>query len=146
MRNARLAAMCLATLAGISVVAAAAPPPVESPKAARPDTGTPELTFSPTTLDFGKTAVGETSRTRILTLANTGTATLEIEYLHMEGMYRGEFGIIGNNCGSSIGAGETCTLSIICAPADGGPLYAFVYVESNSPNSPQTAELVAYGI
>jgi hypothetical protein len=145
MRGARLAAIWLAALAAVAAAAAAAPTPVESPRAARADTGTPELTFSPATLDFGKVAVGQ-GPTKTITLTNTGTAVLSIEYLHMEGKDRGEFGIIANHCGSSMSAGDSCTLTIQCSPENPFALYAFIYVESNSPNSPQTAEVVAYGI
>jgi hypothetical protein len=96
-------------------------------------------------VDFGiVTITHEVGKT--LTLTNSGGATLDLQYIHMEGADRGEFGIVTNTCGATLAPGASCALGILATALYKGPEWAFVYVESNSPNSPQTAEVVAYGI
>lgn len=80
-----------------------------------------------------------------MTITNTGTATLQIGFLGLEGLDVGEFGIETNTCGATIQPDESCTLGIVFAPGQYKLLYAWIYLVDNASNSPQTVPLVGWG-
>jgi hypothetical protein len=76
-------------------------------------------TLTPANLDFGDVTVGATSATQILTLASTGTASLEIADLALDG----DAYVANTSCttgGPGLAPGASCTIEIACAPAVAG--------------------------
>ncbi len=63
-------------------------------------------------LAFGNVAVGTTSAAQTLTLHNTGTATLTTIAVAFTGPYSRP----GGTCGATLGAGLTCTITVVFHP------------------------------
>ncbi len=80
-------------------------------------TAAASIVLTPVTLSFPSTGVGATSSVQNVTVANTGgnSATLQTPVVS------GDFALQANTCGASLGAGTSCTLSIVFAPAASGP-------------------------
>ena len=74
------------------------------------------VVLTPVTLTFVSTNVGATSGPQSITISNTGgnPTTLQMPVV------TGDFTISGNTCGTSLGAGVGCTLSIVFAPTASG--------------------------
>ena len=108
-------------------------------------TGTaPGVSFSPTSLAFGNHKVGTTSSPKNVTLTNTGNATLSISSISLTGNNPGDFSQV-NNCGSSLSAGKTCTITVTFKPKAVGARSANISVSDNANGSPQTVPLTGTG-
>ena len=76
-----------------------------------PTAGLPVATVNPAFLSFGNQAVGTTSAPKAVTLSNIGNAALTIQdILATPGFAE------TNNCGSSLAAGSSCTISVTFTP------------------------------
>jgi len=106
--------------------------------------GQPTASLSPTTLAFGSQAVGTTSSAQTSTLSNTGNAALSISSIRLTGANPGDFAQ-SNNCGGSVAAGASCTVSVTFIPAASGSFAASVTLTDNATGSPQTATLSGTG-
>jgi hypothetical protein len=108
-------------------------------------TGTgPAASLTSTSLNFGNQSVGTTSAPQIFTLTDTGTATLTISSLATSGEFAQT-----NNCGGSVAAGGTCTISVTFIPigrAGLGAQTGFISISDNASNSPQSVSLSGTGI
>ena len=71
----------------------------------------PVVTLTPPTLTFTDTSVGTTSAAQTVTLANTGSAALTINGVTAGGDFAQT-----NNCGASVAAGNSCTVSVTFTP------------------------------
>ena len=108
-------------------------------------TGTaPAVTFSPTSLSFGNQAVGTSSTAQLVTLTNSGTATLTITSIAVTGTNSTDFSQT-NNCGTSLAAGVGCTVSVTFSPQASGARSATLSVTDNATGSPQTVALTGTG-
>ena len=76
-------------------------------------TGSP-LAASPSSLSFGSTAVGATS-TSTVTVSNPGSAAVSMASVGVTGPFSET-----NNCGTSLAAGASCTVSVTFAPTAAG--------------------------
>nr|WP_280138046.1 choice-of-anchor D domain-containing protein [Terriglobus roseus] len=79
-------------------------------------TGAAIVTFSPSTITFTNTAVGVTSAATTVTLANNGNASIVLG----SATVTGDFSIVANSCGASLGVGARCTLTLRFTPAASG--------------------------
>ena len=104
----------------------------------------PGAVLSPSPLAFPSTVVGMAT-TLPLTLSNPGTATLNITSISVTGTNASSFGQT-NNCGATLAAGSTCTITVTFTPASTGSLTAAVSVVDNASGSPHTASLTGMGI
>lgn len=104
-------------------------------------TGTVELV--PDVLNFGsvKTRFGG-SRTLGITLTNTGGAALSISGITITG---GPF-TQTNNCGTSVGAGLSCSISVTFKPTLQGHYGRQLVITDSSSDSPQEIVLSGYGV
>jgi trimeric autotransporter adhesin len=107
-------------------------------------TAAPSVSLSPTSLAFGNQASGTTSTAQSISLKNTGSANLSITAIQLTGNYPNQY-IQTNNCGTSLAAGATCTISVQFAPINLGSITAAVTLTDNASNSPQTASLSGTG-
>jgi len=100
--------------------------------------------LSPSSLSFGNEPVGVVSPSQTITLSNTGNAALSITGLALAGANPSDFAQ-SNNCGASVAAGGSCTISVTFTPAARGSFTAAVSVADNASGSPQTATLSGTG-
>jgi hypothetical protein len=114
------------------------------------DQGTDEISvmlgtvveLQPDTLDFGSVSVGNNvSLTTQLT--NIRKKTLQITSITIPGA-NGVFSQ-ANNCGSSLGAGLSCTINVTFTPPSAGLFDGRVLIEDEAPGSPQRVFLSGRG-
>jgi hypothetical protein len=104
--------------------------------------GTPAaLTASPSSVSFGNEVVGQTSATQSVTVTNPGSTSASISQLAVSGPFAQT-----NTCGSSLGAGASCTVSLQFEPTAAGAASGSLQVTSSAPGSPLTVPLSGTGI
>jgi hypothetical protein len=103
-------------------------------------TGTvPVATLSATSLQFTANA-GVTAATQTVTLSNTGGAPLTLTGIVLGGANAASF-TETNNCGTTVAAGGSCTITAGFVPAAAGSYAASVSVADNAAGSPQSIAL-----
>jgi hypothetical protein len=85
-------------------------------------------TFSPLSLGFGRVHVGSVSATKIVTITNPNILPLDIISISTAA----PFDVVANSCGSSIGAGGNCQVSVTFNPT----------TDSNPAGTTQTGKLI----
>jgi hypothetical protein len=121
---------------GLAVLAAApaCPPPVKFPAAS----------FSPATLTFSPQLVAPgapASAAQVVTLKNTGSATLQINNIDASGGFSQT-----NDCGTSLAPSGACTVQVTFAPNTIGMVTGAITLDSNSLGSPIVVSLTGTGI
>jgi Right handed beta helix region len=120
------------------------PPPNAPSACGAASTHAPGVSFSPTSLSFGSKTVGTTSATQNITLTNTGNALLTISGITVGGTNPPDFRQT-NSCGSSLAAGNNCSIAVSFAPSVMEARSATVLVSGNATGSPQSAGLSGAG-
>jgi len=100
----------------------------------------PAVTLSATSLSFASQQVGTASSAQTVTLANTGTAALSISSIHITGRQADDF-TLAQNCGTSLAAGKSCTLSVTFKPVAAGAKSATVGIVDNAHGSQRSVAL-----
>lgn len=100
----------------------------------------PVVSLSKTLLGFGNQVVGTVSAPQTVTLANIGTIPLTITSLWANGNFRET-----NTCGSSVGVGGSCTITVRFKPAAIGILTGAVTIKDNAGPPTQTIKLFGIG-
>jgi hypothetical protein len=106
----------------------------------------PVVTFSSGSITFPSTDVGATSATQVVTLTNTGDATLTVKYIISKGTDAGSFFDPSNTCGTSVAAGASCTINIAFRPKAAGALTDTIYVNDNAAGGEQGVNVSGTGI
>src|SRR4029077_7165087 len=104
-----------------------------------PLTGTgigPAIAFSPSSLNFSGQLIGNTSTAQTITLSNAGNATLQIVAIGISGDFAQK-----NQCGSSLAAGASCSVTVTFTPSAGGARGGALTINDNAPGSPHTVAL-----
>ncbi|MGD0693506.1 MAG: choice-of-anchor D domain-containing protein [Terriglobia bacterium] len=96
--------------------------------------------LSPTYINFGYQGVGTTSPPQLVSLANSGNATLNVTSIVASGDFAQT-----NNCPATIGPGANCTISVTFTPTAIGTRNGTVSVTDNAPGSPQVVTLTGVG-
>lgn len=97
--------------------------------------GAPVATASPTSLAFGNQLVHTTSAAQMVTLSNTGDASLQISGISAAPAF-GDFAET-NNCGSTLAPGTSCVISVTFTPlASGSRTGTLNFVTNTSGASP----------
>ena len=97
--------------------------------------------FLPASLMFGTTQlVGTISPVQPVLLVNYGTLTLSITSISTNGDF-----IQSHTCGSSLGAGSSCTIYVAFKPSQGGARTGILSVTDDAPGSPQTVSVTGMG-
>ena len=104
----------------------------------------PSAGVSPASLTFASQSVGTSSTAQSVTLSNTGSAPLSITGLAIAGTNPGDF-TQSNNCGTSVAAGGSCTISVTFKPSAAGTRTAGIIVTDNASGSPQSVSLAGTG-
>jgi hypothetical protein len=94
---------------------------------------------------FPVTAVGVVSAPQGVVLTNNGGVPLAISGLTLTG---GAFQVVAgsNTCGSTLGPGAACGLSVAFAPTVSGPLTGSLSFADSAANSPQSLSLTGTGV
>ena len=100
----------------------------------------PTATLSATSLTFAAQLVNTRSAARNTTLTNTGTTPLTISSIAASGDF-----VQRNDCGSSVPAGESCTIKVAFKPSAKGVQTGTVTITDDAANSPQTIALTGTG-
>jgi hypothetical protein len=107
-------------------------------------TPAPAVHLSPSSLNFGATVIGVTSAAQTVTLANTGTAALNITSIAMGGANPADYAQT-NTCLASLAAGASCAISVTFTPTATGARSASLSVTDNASGSPQSVALSGTG-
>ena len=102
---------------------------------------TPAVTLSAAKLSFPKTIIGVTSKPKSVTLTNTGTAPLNISSIAVSG----DFAISSKTCGTTVGAGTSCAVSVTFAPTAKGSRQGNLTFSDNAQGSPHIVALAGTG-
>jgi Pro-kumamolisin, activation domain/Abnormal spindle-like microcephaly-assoc'd, ASPM-SPD-2-Hydin len=102
------------------------------------------VSLSPTTLAFPLTSVGTSAATMPITLINDGTATLSITGITITGTNASSF-TQTDNCGASLAAKASCTITVSFKPTVSGALTGGVSIADNASGSPQVVALNGSG-
>lgn len=100
--------------------------------------------LSPTSLSFANQSVGTSSGAQTITLTNKGV-TMNLWQIAILGTNPGDFSMT-STCGSSLGAGASCTLSVTFKPTATGARSASVLFSDDGGGSPQSVTLMGTGI
>ncbi|PYU31261.1 MAG: hypothetical protein DMG28_15825 [Acidobacteria bacterium] len=100
----------------------------------------PVITLSSTSLIFGSRLIGTTSPSQTSTLTNSGTAVLNIASIAASGDFAQ-----ANNCGSSVAAGASCTISVTFNPTTAGFRTGGVAITSDARGSVPVITLTGIG-
>jgi len=109
--------------------------------AALSGTGASTMTATPSSLSFPSQPVGTPSSAQVVTLNNTGLATLNITQVSISGDFAET-----NTCGLSLPAGHSCQISVTFTPTTTGTRTGTLSVTDNAVGSPQTVPLSGTGI
>jgi hypothetical protein len=101
----------------------------------------PFVAVLPGSLTFGNQNLGTTSTAQSVTLTNTGLVALIISSLGASAGFAE-----GNNCGSSINPGASCTLNISFAPTVPGSQTGTITITDNAFASPHMISLSGTGV
>jgi hypothetical protein len=103
----------------------------------------PVASLSAPSLTYVSQLVGTASASQSVTLTNTGNGTLSITGIQITGANASSF-VFGNNCGSSVAPGASCTIHGHFAPTTAGALTAAIIINDNAGGS-QTVALAGTG-
>jgi hypothetical protein len=105
--------------------------------------GVAPVTLSPTTLAFGSLAEGNTSAGKTITLTN-------VQNVALTGITIGFTGSTDyaqtNTCGTSVAAGQKCTITVTLTPSVIGADNATLSISDSAANTSQTAALTGAGV
>ena len=94
------------------------------------------ISMTPATMSFGNQAVGTTSSPQTVTVANQGNATVNISKIAFAGAGAASFGET-TNCGATLAAASSCTISVTFSPKAKGKVGATLAVTDDGGGSPQ---------
>lgn len=103
----------------------------------------PAVSLSPSSAPFGSTQAGVTSSPIVITLTNTGAATLNISSIALT--TGTQFAIGTNTCGATVAASGTCTISLTFTPTSSGAKSDSLNVTDDAGGSPQSVSLTGTG-
>jgi hypothetical protein len=104
----------------------------------------PGVRLSAASLSFGSQSVGTTSAAQTVTLENTGNEALSITGISLGGTNSGDFAHT-HDCGASLAATASCTLSVTFTPTASGARSATLTITDNASGSPHTVTLAGTG-
>ncbi len=100
---------------------------------------------SPTSLNFGTVAVGNTSSEQIVTVTNLNSITVTFTGFVFAGTAAGDYLISSNTCGATIAGGASCSVGVEFKPTTTGKRSAKLNVKNNGGGSPASASLTGTG-
>ena len=101
----------------------------------------PGIALSTSSLEFGNLTVGAASAPQTAALINETTSPLAITSIAASGDFTAT-----NNCGSSLAANSSCTISVVLKPSTTGTITGTLTVADSAPSVTQTASLLGFGL
>jgi uncharacterized protein (TIGR03437 family) len=101
--------------------------------------------LSPTSLNFGSQTLGATSGSQTVKLTNTATSALNISLVTIGGANNADFAQ-SNNCGTSVAAGASCTITVTFTALSVGTRLASLFVTANTGGAPVAIALSGTGL
>lgn len=95
--------------------------------------GPPKISVSPGSVNFGKVRVGVVSRSKTVTIKNTGLSVLVIGSITLAGANASEFSQ-SNNCSSVLSKGSVCVVRVTFTPRSADKKTATLSIASNVPD------------
>ncbi|MFM8517604.1 MAG: choice-of-anchor D domain-containing protein, partial [Nevskiaceae bacterium] len=89
------------------------------------------VTLSPAAINFGTVEVNSTSAPQVLTLTNTGSAAVELRRVFAAGFDSAQF-VVTHNCGNSLAAQASCTVTVRLSPLAAGVRSATLVVDTSA--------------
>ena len=108
-------------------------------------TNGPAFTLSPSSLSFGEQALNLASPSQAITLNSTGPVALPISSISLSGTNPGQFAQT-SNCGTSVPAGSSCTISVSFKPTSTGSKSASITVTAGGSAGTKNAALSGTGV
>jgi hypothetical protein len=106
----------------------------------------PLVTLNTTSASFGGVFVGMSSATLILTVTNSGSASLSVSTVSITGSNASDFTKQSDSCsGASVAPASTCTISLVFKPSVSGTESATLSIADNASDSPQAVSLSGTG-
>ena len=103
------------------------------------------LSISPPTVTFGSQAVGTASAAQTNTVTNAGNSAVGISSIALGGTNPSDFAQ-STNCGSTVAAGASCTITVTFQPTATGTRSAEVSVTDNVSHSPHKVSVSGTGM
>ena len=101
--------------------------------------------LSTNSMNFGSQAVGVTSTPQVLTVTNTGSATLTFSSILLTGPNKADWAPLGGNC-LKVAPTTSCTIPVKFTPQGAGSRSATIQFTDNDPTSPQLVSLSGVGV
>jgi uncharacterized repeat protein (TIGR01451 family) len=98
------------------------------------------VTLTPLNLGFANQTVGSTSLSQNVALTNTESTPVSISSIALNGANASDFAQ-GNNCGSSVAAGASCTITVTFVPTAAGTRTATLTITDSASTSSQPVSL-----
>lgn len=106
--------------------------------------GLSSATITPASLSFPNTVQGVTSLAQVITVTNSGAATLHISSVVLGGPNVGDF-TMTSGCNGPYGANASCTINVTFSPQADGVRTASIAIADDVPGSPQFVPLTGTG-
>jgi len=103
------------------------------------------IVVSPTSLNFGTVAVGNTSPQQNVTVTNLNSITVTFTGFVFAGTAAGDYLISSNTCGATIAGGASCSVGVAFKPTTTGKRNAKLNVKNNGGGSPASTSLTGTG-
>jgi hypothetical protein len=104
----------------------------------------PTITLTPSSLNFGTQTVGTKSAGQTITVTNTGTVILTFGPIKLTGTDHKDYSQT-NTCGTTLGVGKTCSITVTFTPAATGTRTASVSVSGNTSEGTDYVTLTGTG-
>ncbi len=98
------------------------------------------VSLNPASLNFGDELVNQVTPVQMVTLTNTGNATLNISNMAATGDF-----LLRSPCPATVAVGATCTFAVAFKPSSKGAKSGAVTITDNAPGSPQSLPLSGTG-
>jgi hypothetical protein len=106
----------------------------------------PAATVTPSPLPaFPDTPVNSTSAAQVVTIKNTGSATLNISSIGFNPATT-DFSIASKTCAATLAVNATCTVNVTFTPKQSGGRQGTLQISDDAPNSPQSLALSGNGL
>jgi hypothetical protein len=102
---------------------------------------TTSLRFSTVNLEFGSQQINTTSASQTFTIQNTGSSSITLNSFKVSSSSYSQT----NNCGSSLKAGATCTVTVTFTPSHVGDITATITVNDSDKTGSQIVNLDGTG-
>jgi hypothetical protein len=102
------------------------------------------ISLSPAQLTFPPQKVGTKSAPQTVTVTNTGSTAVSVSSVNIAGGSSRDYSQI-NTCGSQIGAGASCTVTVTFMPGEKGTRTSTLEINDNGGGSPQGVPLSGTG-